>query len=781
MLRSNRHLSLILDQCTFFFGNHSYAFPLLLCAFLFLIPGITKAQVKTPQQKLDSILNEDRAHPAADSIKLVIYKSLYRQYIRLKTPEKVEEYINKSIVLARKINLRSFEGDAYYRRALGFHGVANYRKAEENYLLAIEAYKMANDADAVAGTYLNMGALYQGIPDYAKALAASQKAIVIYQKNGNETDLGSVYANISEIYKDLGQHANAINYLQKALKIFLDGEITRGVAVVYNSIGSTYLEASDAELIKMGVKPNQKYEKALENLNKSLKVALEINDASVLSTLYKDLGLLYEKMDKRDLALQAYLKAIKYAGDLGNKTDLGTALLAFADFYIEDKNFDKALPLLMEALKIGEKDQTLDIQKNAHLLLSKLEEQRGNYTASLENYKKYIAFRDQIFNEEKEKEITRKQLQIDFAVKEKDYQLKQQVTDGELQRQFLLVKQRQQQLALSDKEKSLQRLTFLKKQADLENEKRFQANALHEQQLKAKIDKQIKDKQIDLQKSQLRFNEKVNIFLGVLALILFTGALFVFYSQRKTAKLNKLVSEQKLELEKLGRVKDRIFSVVSHDMRTPVNSLISFIQLLEGGNINQEKLTKYAGNLKNTLGYTSTMMENLLNWASSQMQGFKPVLEKFDVQLSAQEVINSMEAIAAQKGIQLKNEIDKETFCFADQNMSALVLRNLISNAIKFTPNNGTVIIKAEQQANRIFIKINDTGVGLSDQQILEFNQFGYQETGKSTLGTNKEKGTGIGLVLCKTFVSMMNGSLQVKSEANHGSEFTLSLPSIAA
>jgi signal transduction histidine kinase len=753
----------------------------MLSAFLFLGADRASAQLKTPQQKLDSILVVDQAHPAADSMKLVIYKSLYRQYIRLKNKEKVDEYIQKSIVLARKLNLSGYEGDALFRKALGFHGVANYKKAEENYFLAINAFTAAKDDDMVAGMYLNLGALYQGIPDYAKSLAMSQKAIEIYQKNGNEVDLGSVYVNVAGIYHDLGQHANAINYLGKALKIFLKDGSSRGVAVVYNSIGSNYFDAPDSELAKIGLKPSQKYEKVQENLNKSLKYAIEINDASVLGPLYKDLGLLYEKTGNRLLAQQAYLKSIKYADQVENKTDLGATLLALADFYAQDKDFAKASPLLMDALKIGELDHTLDIQKNAYTLLSTIAEKQGDYNVALAYYKKYITIRDEIFNEEKEKEITRKQLQIDFAVKEKDYQLKQQVTDGELQRQFLLAKQQQQQLELSDKEKSLQRLTFLKKQADLENEKRFQSNELRQQKVKAKLDEQLRDKQIDLQKSQLRFNEKVNIFLGILAFILFAGGLFVFYSQRKTAKLNKLVSEQKLELEKLGKVKDRIFRVVSHDMRTPVNSLISFIQLLEGGNISQEKLTKYAGNLKNTLGYTSTMMENLLNWASSQMEGFKPVAEKFDVQFCAQEVINSMEAIAVQKNIKIKNEIGKDTFCFADQNMSALVLRNLVSNAIKFTPNNGAIIINSTLNADYVAIGINDNGIGFSAQQMKEFNQSGYQETGKTTLGTNNEKGTGIGLVLCKTFVAMMKGSLHVKSEVNNGSVFTLSLPRTTA
>ncbi len=419
--------------------------------------------------------------------------------------------------------------------------------------------------------------------------------------------------------------------------------------------------------------------------------------------------------------------------------------------------------------------------------MSSVEEKNGNFNESLTYYKKYIDFKEQIFNEEKEKEITRRQLQINFAVKEKDYQLKQEVTDGALQRQVLLAKQqqqklilRQQALDLSDQEKQLQRLTFLKKQADLENQKRFQQEMRAREQLKAKLDKEIKDKEIDFQKSELKFNKNITIFLGVLAVILFGSALIVFNAQRRTAKLNKIVSDQKIELEKLGKVKDRIFSVVGHDMRAPVNSLISFIQLLEDGNMEPQKLNRYASQLKNNLTYTSSMMENLLNWASSQMQGFKPIIETFDSRICVQEVIEALAAIAEKKNIQICNEVEPNQLCLADVNMTTLVLRNLINNAIKFTNENGAINISAREIDNQLFISIADNGVGLSQQQIDSFNKAGFDEYAKTTLGTNQEKGTGIGLMLCRTFTQLMKGSLSAQSQKGTGTTFILMLPKAA-
>ncbi|MCY1529152.1 Alkaline phosphatase synthesis sensor protein PhoR [compost metagenome] len=217
-------------------------------------------------------------------------------------------------------------------------------------------------------------------------------------------------------------------------------------------------------------------------------------------------------------------------------------------------------------------------------------------------------------------------------------------------------------------------------------------------------------------------------------------------------------------------------------MRSPVNSLISFIQLLEDGHIEQQKLTRYAGNLKQTLGYTSAMMENLLNWASSQMQGFKPKLENFDLQLCAKEVVAGLQESAEHKGIILINHITSTTTCYADMNMTTLVLRNLISNAIKFTKEGGKVELLLTESEQQLIIAVKDSGVGLSPQDIARFNNSVYEQgvSIKNTRGTNQEKGTGLGLMLCQTFTALMHGSLHVHSEQKAGTVFTLTLPKTA-
>ncbi|WP_165825368.1 tetratricopeptide repeat-containing sensor histidine kinase [Pedobacter yonginense] len=751
----------------------------MLCL-VFFVSSYCFSQTQQQQKELDALLLLNQNNTKSDSTKLIILTKVYRQYMKMRNFEKVDEYVDETIELAQKLNLRRYSFNAYYRRGLFNHGFNKYQKAEENYFDAIKEATALKDQNQVAGCYLSLGALYMEIPDYAKSLGMNQKALELYQKYGDEEDLANCFTNIAGVYQDLHQEAKSLEYLKKALTVYLkEGDKSRGTAVVHLSMGLAYFTASKEEQIKIGIPPNQRLTIALDYFNKSLKGGEDIDDQGIVAESIKSIGDVYAEMGDKNLALKSYQKAIQISKTADNKINYSESLYALGDFYKKQKDYDNAVVLLSNSFKVAEENKFFENQKNSAYALSEAYEELGDFDRSLAYYKQYVEIKDQIFNEDKEKEITRQQMRIDFGVKEKDYLLRQKITDGELQRQFLLAKQQQQllilrkqELAISDRDKDLQRINYLTKKHELENAKKLQKSDSISAQLQAIIS----NKKISSQEQQIRFDWKVKIFLTVGITLVLLTAVIIFFNQRKTTRLNKIINLQKRELEQLSRVKDRIFSVVSHDMRTPVNSLISFIQMLEDGNIEQEKLSRYAASLKNNLTYTSTMMENLLNWAASQMQGFNPYLEELNVQETADEVINTLKQHASQKNIIVNNHIEKDTYCSADLNMLSLVLRNLISNAIKFTPNGGSVTIDTERANGYLNVKVSDTGVGMSPAQINHFNKPGYLGSGVSTLGTNKEKGTGLGLLLCRTFISLMDGKIAVNAAYKQGSQFIISL-----
>ena len=295
--------------------------------------------------------------------------------------------------------------------------------------------------------------------------------------------------------------------------------------------------------------------------------------------------------------------------------------------------------------------------------------------------------------------------------------------------------------------------------------------------MQAKYDTETKDKQIAIQDREIANNRKINFSLVLISMLLLGIGLLAYRNERKTKLLNTRITSQKMELEKLHDVKDRIFSVIGHDMRAPVNSLLAFTQLLENGNIPPEKMQLYSVSLKNNLGYTAGLMENLLSWARAQMDGYKPVPAPININELAVQAIGLLQGPAQQKNITISNQAGPEATALADKDMASLLLRNLISNAVKYTHAGGCITIAAAMAGNRIKISVADTGIGMPAASVDAFNKASAGQPVASTAGTAYEKGTGLGLMLCKSFAALMDGYITLESEQGKGSVFTVYLP----
>lgn len=351
---------------------------------------------------------------------------------------------------------------------------------------------------------------------------------------------------------------------------------------------------------------------------------------------------------------------------------------------------------------------------------------------------------------------------------------KQAALNKQEEQKVLLEKQK---LLLIEKEKALLKLQFEKKRSALQHEKNEALSQIQRNKLQAQIQAALKDKRISDQQKAIYNTRKWVLYLVTLSILIITITVLIYLNQQKTKRLNRLVINQHKELEEIGLVKDRLFSVVGHDLRSPFNMLISLSALLKQGNVSAAKMTSYMGELEATLEHTSNLMDNLLLWAESQLQGYKPVLEQHDVSLTIDHVTNQQKTNASLKDITINNEVVTGTHAVCDANMVSIVLRNLLSNAIKFTPKGGMIKIFSNSENGYLHISVADNGAGLSIEKMDNFNTTVFHPH-ESTLGTAKEKGTGLGLLLCKTFTQLMNGRILVAQNISGvGCVFNIILP----
>jgi two-component system sensor histidine kinase ChiS len=238
--------------------------------------------------------------------------------------------------------------------------------------------------------------------------------------------------------------------------------------------------------------------------------------------------------------------------------------------------------------------------------------------------------------------------------------------------------------------------------------------------------------------------------------------------------LEFIVQERTTELVKANRIKDRLLSIVSHDIKGPLNSLKSLLGLFSGKNISQLELIEMIRLLEGELGKTRLLVENILSWTSEQLRGVEVKKESFDLLRLLEFNIQLFEYALEKKQISICHDLINNLQIVTDQGILNTVIRNLLSNAIKFTPMHGKISIGVSSDKSKLSLAIQDSGVGM-DQETLQ--SLMSLKNGVSKIGTANERGTGLGILLCQELLKKIDGDLKIESKINRGSTFSIAIP----
>lgn len=550
-----------------------------------------------------------------------------------------------------------------------------------------------------------------------------------------------VYLSMARVFEEAGNHAKSIELLTKAQTIDIKTSDPLNLLIL-NELGRVYTNADSTG-------------EAFTNYTRLLRLARASNQEKREAEVLFYLGVLNMRSHQYDSAMIRHKDALRLKRKLQDKSGEVVSLNTIGDLYLEMKNDERALANYTAALEISQAlkdDEAIAISYNN---AGKLYYHQKNYQRAIANFELGFQKAQQAKNPEQMKLSA---VFLSQAYKElRDYQKSLQYREQSIEIESMIQQEKDERKLLDMESSSV--LEIKEKAIDKLETKRL----AHEKQLKEE--------------------ERTRYFLlagiALVAVIAVLG--FNMYRSKRKSNLilqaaNEKILEQNTELQELNATKDKFFSIISHDLKGPLNSLSSFSGLLINyfDSLSKEEIQTLAKDLDKSLKNLFALLENLLEWSRSQTGAieFKP--EAFNLSELMQDNLELLTAQARTKDITLHYSHGQPVTVMAHKNSVTTVIRNLISNAIKFTPTGGTITLSATKSNEEALISIADTGVGMSKEVIDKIFRIDAKH---STKGTADEKGTGLGLVLCKDFVEKNNGSIGVQSEEGKGSTFYFTLP----
>lgn len=280
------------------------------------------------------------------------------------------------------------------------------------------------------------------------------------------------------------------------------------------------------------------------------------------------------------------------------------------------------------------------------------------------------------------------------------------------------------------------------------------------------------DFELNLKQKQLEHEQKINVLffviLGILLLYLLVAIAALCRIKRTRdllASQNKIIEEQTLQLRKVNATKDKLFIIIGHDLRRPINNLVNFLYLLDD---DYSISPGYLKKLRYNLGGVQLILENVLNWAESQIKNYAPKKSNIAVNSIVKEIVIQLQESLKEKNLKIDNQLDNVSI-IGDENYLQIILRNIISNAIKFTSRGGKITIYSEVCEQETHIVIQDNGVGIDELQLEHIFEYPNPKS-----GTNNEKGSGLGLTLSYELIQKLRGDIHIKSKRNEGTSVIL-------
>lgn len=612
-----------------------------------------------------------------------------------------------------------------------------YYDSDSTFLLAkevLEFSKKARFKTGVSRAHLLLGDYYSDTGNPEKAIAYYEEAYHTAEVLGDNYLMLRCLNNISAEYEYRGDYARAMEGYLKGLDLAKSSGEQLMLSILYENLANLYASQKD-------------YEQALELYKKVKKINEHLKDSRAEAETSSNLASLYADMGQLDYAMFYVNRSIATFEQQKVIDWLAYAYEIKGKVYLKEKKFRWALYWY----------------RQSELLHAKISDDRGKIDLLNGMAEAYLG--------QNEDDISRS-----YALEAFEISKRISFLEGMKNCAHTLYQVHKNKL---DYPQALQYHELYQGLYDTlsRNENRKSLTIL---QTTNKFEKQ-RQALIDQNNKALAQQQRI-VILALVSLLIISVIAFIFYRGKKIQ--NKLVVElnrkttileaHEAELKENNDTKTKLFSIIGHDLRGPIGALQELLKLFGNGDMTKKEMLDFIPKLKEDIGHISFTLNNLLSWGHTQLKGSVVNPSVVNLESLVTENINLLAEIAESKSIRVINEIKEPVHIWSDSNQIDVVVRNLISNALKFTPENGMITIKALERTNHWEIAIRDNGIGMEPETV---SRLFDDHSNISTYGTNNEKGTGLGLSLCKEMLEKNNGKIWVESSLRKGSCFYFTLP----
>ncbi len=652
--------------------------------------------------------------------------------------DKSTEQLRDSIIMLKNRSGFSLENPIYIDLLNNLAYELRYYQVDSTFTLANEALKLSRKAD--------------------------------YKK-------GESYAllRLGDYYSDNGESDNAIKHYSESLELANGMEDQLLALRIMNNLASEYTYKGD-------------FAKALSGYLDGIEMAKDNPNARrLLSIINENIANLFASQKDYEQSLDFYKQVKKINVDLGDPVSMAETASNLASVYADMGEMDYAMFNINSSITFFEKEKIMDWLAYAYEIKGKIYLNQQNFKWALHWYNQSELIHEGIEDDRGKIDLYNGMAEA-YLAQGKDSLSKKYALDAYDISDRIKFAEGKQKCAST-------LYTIYKNSGDFEKALAYNelsqriSDTLHRNENKKSLVLIKTKSEYDKQKNALiEANEKAMakqkryIYASLSLLVVLLLIIFLVQRNQKIQKrLNGVLKAQKELLEKReeelqenNQTKTKLFSIIGHDLRGPIGALQGLLTMFSEGDISKSEFLDFLPKLRGDVDHIYFTLNNLLSWGQSQMNGSVTKPEVTSLETIVEENINLLSEIAKKKSIKIISELPENTLTWADSNQIDIVIRNLISNALKFTPENGMIKIEGYELSKHWQISIRDTGVGMDQETV---DKLFDKNSNVTTYGTNNEKGTGLGLSLCKEMVEKNKGTIWVESTLRKGSTFFFTLP----